>query len=579
MSILERIRSGSDSTGMQIVLGLVLVSFVGWGFGVQGDRTATVATVNGDRINGIEFARAYDLAERQMQQGRTEPMTQDEREALREQVLQQLVRQRALVQEASAVGLEVSDAEVADAMAWIDRAAVLGAPHIRFFAGTGKQLSEDPARLVEATDALNRCAEHAAAKGIFLGVENHGNLTSEQMLAIMQRTDNPWVGINLDTGNFLSEDPYRDLEICAPYAVNVQVKVSIKMPDGKHYPADFDRIAQILKDANYQGFVILEYEDDSPYDKIPEDAPIPVAPSSKRTFDTAIDRVRQVMTAAGLSEAMTPSVVTKKLDESLSPWTDRPALQTQTPMLKGAKRLRRTLLPSLIEGRAANWASSSIAADIFEIAHIYLPGESGDTLPHEQYTLGIVSGRDFFELKGVLETLVERLGIDHRLTVAVADRDGFASGGGVELKLSDRSVGYLGIVDPKTLKGWKLPPPVVVAEVDITTLLELADLVPKQRAISQFPSIQRDLNFVVAEKIRWSEMENVVRAAIGSELAGVTYRETYRDEKKDGKDRKRVLMTVELQRHDATLSGQEAEELVSQVIGACEKQLKAQLLS
>lgn len=164
------------------------------------------------------------------------------------------------------------DAEVADAIAWIDRAAVLGAPHIRFFAGTGKQLGEDPARLVEATDALNRCAEHAAAKGIFLGVENHGNLTAEQMLAIMQRTDNRWVGINLDTGNFLSDDPYRDLEICAPYAVNVQVKVSMKMPDGKHYPADFDRIAQILKDANYQGFVILEYEDKAPYEKIPEAA-------------------------------------------------------------------------------------------------------------------------------------------------------------------------------------------------------------------------------------------------------------------------------------------------------------------
>lgn len=161
------------------------------------------------------------------------------------------------------------DAEVSDAIAWIDRAALLGAPHIRFFAGTGKQLDEDPARLIEATDALNRCADHAASKGIFLGVENHGNLTSQQMLAIMERTDNPWVGINLDTGNFLSEDPYRDLEVCAPYAVNVQVKVSMKSPDGKHYPADFDRIAQILKDANYQGFVILEYEDNDPYQAIP----------------------------------------------------------------------------------------------------------------------------------------------------------------------------------------------------------------------------------------------------------------------------------------------------------------------
>lgn len=164
------------------------------------------------------------------------------------------------------------DREIQTAIDWIDRAALLGAPHIRFFAGTGKQLAEDPARIVEATEALNRCAEHAAKKGIFLGVENHGNLTAEQMLAIMERTDNPWVGINLDTGNFRSADPYADLAACAPYAVNVQVKVAMKSPEGESYEADFDRIGQILKSAKYSGFVILEYEENDPYEGIPKAA-------------------------------------------------------------------------------------------------------------------------------------------------------------------------------------------------------------------------------------------------------------------------------------------------------------------
>lgn len=159
--------------------------------------------------------------------------------------------------------------EIEDAIRWIDRASLLGAPHIRFFAGTGNQLAEDPQRLEEACDAIHRCAQRAAEKGVFLGIENHGNLTSDQMLQIMQRVESPWVGINLDTGNFLSDDPYGDLEKCVPYAVNVQVKVNMKEPGGKHYPADMQRIADILKRANYQGFVILEYEDASPYESIP----------------------------------------------------------------------------------------------------------------------------------------------------------------------------------------------------------------------------------------------------------------------------------------------------------------------
>ena len=94
-----------------------------------------------------------------------------------------------------------------------------------------------------------------------------------------------------------------------------------------------------------------------------------------------------------------------------------------------------------------------------------------------------------------------------------------------------------------------------------------------------FPSVHRDLNFVVGEKVAWREMEKVVRASVGESLAGVTYRETYRDAEKDGADRKRVLMTVELQRHDGTLSGEQAEQLVHGLIQSFEQDLSAQLLS
>ena len=86
----------------------------------------------------------------------------------------------------------------------------------------------------------------------------------------MERANSPWIGINLDTGNFVSDDPYGDLEKCIDYAVNVQVKVSMKAPNGKKYPADLKRIGKILKSANYQGFVILEHEDDEPYAQIPK---------------------------------------------------------------------------------------------------------------------------------------------------------------------------------------------------------------------------------------------------------------------------------------------------------------------
>ncbi|MFG0260778.1 MAG: sugar phosphate isomerase/epimerase family protein [Novipirellula sp. JB048] len=165
---------------------------------------------------------------------------------------------------------EKLDRQIEHAITWIDNAAILGAPHIRFFAGTRKQLDAHPERMHEAIEALETCAEHAATQGIYLGVENHGALTAKQCLTIMQEVQSPWIGMNLDTGNFHSDDPYADIEQCVPYAVNIQVKTMMRSPAGKKSPADLDRIGKILRDGGYQGFVVLEYEEESPYDHVPK---------------------------------------------------------------------------------------------------------------------------------------------------------------------------------------------------------------------------------------------------------------------------------------------------------------------
>ncbi|MEO1527187.1 MAG: phenylalanine--tRNA ligase subunit beta, partial [Planctomycetota bacterium] len=144
--------------------------------------------------------------------------------------------------------------------------------------------------------------------------------------------------------------------------------------------------------------------------------------------------------------------------------------------------------------------------------------------------------------------------------------------------LGEAKLGYLGVVDPKTLKQWKLPGNVVVAELSLPLLLEDSQLVPQQKLVSTFPSVQRDLNFVLGESVRWNDLETVVRSSVGHQLKAVTYRETYRDPAKDGKDTKRILLSVQLQRDDATLSGDEADALVESVIGDCQSKLGAKLL-
>lgn len=155
---------------------------------------------------------------------------------------------------------------------WVDYSAIMGAPHIRVFAGpVPKNMGEGEARKL-CIAALEECCDHAGKKGVFLGLENHGGVVAEAdaLLDIVKTVQSPWLGINLDTGNFHTQDPYRDLERCAPYAVNVQFKVKVHQA-GEKKTADFGKLFDLLKRANYQGYVALEYEaPEDPWNSVPE---------------------------------------------------------------------------------------------------------------------------------------------------------------------------------------------------------------------------------------------------------------------------------------------------------------------
>src|SRR5205085_11911454 len=107
--------------------------------------------------------------------------------------------------------------------------------------------------------ALEESADYAGSKGIFLGLENHGGIVAEPdgLLEIVKAVKSPWFGVNLDTGNFQTDDPYADLARCAPYAVNVQVKGEIKRRISLTELSDIPRLARILRESNYQDYVAL----------------------------------------------------------------------------------------------------------------------------------------------------------------------------------------------------------------------------------------------------------------------------------------------------------------------------------
>lgn len=155
------------------------------------------------------------------------------------------------------------DKEIAHVKRWVEYADMMDAPVIRIFSGSAKagQSVEEANQL--AIEAIEECCQHAGKYGVFLALENHGGLTAEadNMLKIVRGVESPWFGVNVDTGNFRTADPYGDLAKIAPYALNVQVKVEMHPAGKPAEPADFRRLAQIMRSAGYRGYVVLEFEE------------------------------------------------------------------------------------------------------------------------------------------------------------------------------------------------------------------------------------------------------------------------------------------------------------------------------
>ena len=158
---------------------------------------------------------------------------------------------------------ELQMAQVEQVKKWADAAQRLGAGHIRVFGGTvPKGVSEDQA-VVWAVETMKRCTEEAGKRGIILGVEDDGGLTTnaDRTLEIVRKTDSQWAGINLDIGNFPT-DGYAQIAMCAPYATNVHFKTHVNI-DHQKQPADWPRVLQILGAAGYRGYLSLEYEEEA----------------------------------------------------------------------------------------------------------------------------------------------------------------------------------------------------------------------------------------------------------------------------------------------------------------------------
>lgn len=170
---------------------------------------------------------------------------------------------------------------------WIETAAKLGAPVIRIF--TGKALPGDEQREAitnQVAAHIRSCVEWGKAHGIIVAMQNHNDFikTAAQAIDLMKRVNSEWFGLVLDTGSFVTEEPYGEIDKAAPYAVNWQIKEKLGY-GGQQQNMDLARLCKIISDSPYRGYLPIEtLSPGDPFRVVP-----PFLQQVKKALDSATD--------------------------------------------------------------------------------------------------------------------------------------------------------------------------------------------------------------------------------------------------------------------------------------------------
>jgi phenylalanyl-tRNA synthetase beta chain len=311
------------------------------------------------------------------------------------------------------------------------------------------------------------------------------------------------------------------------------------------------------------------------YDEIPADVPVPLELSARTHRDRVSGAIRDMLTAGGFFEAITMSFVSDELCSLFTPRGEVPRLKVEHSSRRHENVLRQSLIPSLLVSRRENERHGTMNAELFEIANVYLQAAPGDLKAQaEPAMISFVSGRPFADMKGLLEAVVQRLNGYAKLEFRRSSLPQFAAGRGAEVLLNGHPWGWLGELDRSVTDQLDLRDAVTVVEVHLSTLESVAELSPAFTPLPQFPSVERDLNFVLDDTVTWAELEKIVRESAGPLLESMTCGGQYRG-KQIPADKKSYVVRIRYRAADRTLTTEEVDTVEKAVVAACETTLGA----
>jgi phenylalanyl-tRNA synthetase beta chain len=311
------------------------------------------------------------------------------------------------------------------------------------------------------------------------------------------------------------------------------------------------------------------------FDNIPPTLPhVDVDPHDRLKLHRVIDAAEGVLLSAGYTEVLNYDFIDPEGDALFAPAGAGKPIRVLNPIAEPQMSvMRQSLAPSLLSNIRHNINRGVSGMRIFEIARVFFAGKGE---PEERTMLGIAADApepaphwysplrpaDFYEIKGVIETLFTRIGIGGM--IISEGTEGFLQPlVRAAVRRGGRIVGWFGRVAEDRQAHYDLPHPVLLCQIDLDAVTEDAFPGRRFRRVSRFPSVSRDLSFTLARGVNFAQVREAIEGAGVGELAEIVLIDLYRGEATGG--RTNLTVRVVYRSDERTLTQDEVEVLHGKV--------------
>lgn len=313
------------------------------------------------------------------------------------------------------------------------------------------------------------------------------------------------------------------------------------------------------------------------YDNIPTTLPSGSATAGGLSLKLRVENIaRDVAESFGFSESMTYSFESPKVFDKLKIDENdelRKTVVITNPLGEDYSMMRTLPLNGMLTSLSNNYNRRNKDVRLYEIANVYIPKALPVTeLPDErtQLTLGMFGAGDFFDLKGVVEEVVEKIGLKNLKTYDPnAGKNFLHPGRQANIMYGDIVLGYMGEVHPDVADAYNIGTKAYVAVLDMPTIIENANFDIKYTGIAKYPAVSRDLSMVMKKDIMVGQVEEVIRKNGGKLLESCKLFDVYEgDQIAEGY--KSVAYSISFRATDHTLEEKEITTVMDKVLKGLE---------